>query len=341
MVPPEVDLRGLEYMPLLGAKLFSSDFNLEASDAEFRRGLMLWWAAWNQQPAASLPNSERAQAKLAGFEDEKSPTWRKVKARALHGFVLCSDGRLYHPIVAEQALIAWEKRLEDGTKRENENERQRRLREDRRRMFQQLRAVGIVPRYDIGTSELRALVAQHVTVTAASPPNAPVTVTSTAKTGRDETRQEIPIPARAATSTGVARASEPDTEGHEPTPAGQVCRAMRAKGLQAVNPGDPRLLELLRQGATVPEFEGLAEEAAKRGKGFAWVLATLTGRRAEAAAIALAPPAPAPAREPRAATPDADQTARMLAEQAAKPAAAAPAGLHELRQRIATTRSAS
>ena len=53
LVPAEVDLRGLEYMPLLGARLFESDFYLDADDAEFRIGVRLWWAAWNQVPAGS------------------------------------------------------------------------------------------------------------------------------------------------------------------------------------------------------------------------------------------------------------------------------------------------
>lgn len=107
MVPADIDLRGTTWMPLLGARLFNSDFELHATDAEFRRGLRLWWAAWHQVPAGSLPDSDRAQAKLAGFEDESSPTWKKVKKRALDGFVLCSDGRLYHPVIAEQAVKLW------------------------------------------------------------------------------------------------------------------------------------------------------------------------------------------------------------------------------------------
>jgi len=81
----------------------------------------------------------------------------------------------------------------------------------------------------------------------------------------------------------------PEANGHSPTPAGAVCRAMRQAGMTSVNPGDPRLAALLAQGATQAEFVGLAEEAVAKGKGFAWVLVALQSRRAEAAAIALAP----------------------------------------------------
>ena len=88
----------------------------------------------------------------------------------------------------------------------------------------------------------------------------------------------------------TARASAPpEVEGHTPTPAGIVCRAMRSKGLGDTNPGDPRLLALLAQGATVEEFEGAATEAVKRSKGFAYALAALTGKRNDAAALKLAP----------------------------------------------------
>lgn len=126
-----------------------------------------------------------------------------------------------------------------------------------------------------------------------------------------DTRHQTEIPERAATSTEVAR--EPDTGGHEPTPAGLVCRAMRKAGMPDVNPGDPRLLALIAQGATAAEFEGLAAEAVSKGKGFAWVLVVLSKRREEAAAITLAPPVP---ERPEASgvSPQVEATRRMLAE---------------------------
>jgi len=82
--------------------------------------------------------------------------------------------------------------------------------------------------------------------------------------------------------------------------------------MPAVNPGDPRLIELLRQGATEAEFAGLAAEAVAKSKGFAWVLTVLQSRRAEAAAISLAPPAQAAANGHAAA----DATKAYLAREA-------------------------
>lgn len=86
----------------------------------------------------------------------------------------------------------------------------------------------------------------------------------------------------------------PEAAGHQPTAAGLACKAMRQAGLAQTNPGDPRLLALLQQGATPEELAGIAAEAAQANppKGFAWVLKVVQSRRAEAQAINLAPPAP-------------------------------------------------
>jgi hypothetical protein len=119
-----------------------------------------------------------------------------------------------------------------------------------------------------------------------------------------------------ATAPAAARAPDPDpppeAAGQAPTAAGAVCKAMRQAGLPQANPGDPRLLELLRQGATQAEFVGLAQEAVAKAKGWAWVLVTLQARRTEAAAIAL------PAAPPTAPSTAAADTDRYLAEQAAQ-----------------------
>lgn len=108
----DVDLRGLDYMPLLGNHLFGSEFNAAATDSEWRAALTLWWAAWNQVPAGSLPSDDIALCRLADLgRDLRS--WRKLRERALHGFTLCSDGRLYHEFLCEQAVIAWGKRSKE------------------------------------------------------------------------------------------------------------------------------------------------------------------------------------------------------------------------------------
>lgn len=118
LVPPEIDLQSFDYMPLKVAQLRDSDFSGIANDAEFRAGVTLWCAAWHQLPASSLPDDERLLCKLAGFgRDLKA--WGKVRDVALRGFVLCSDGRFYHPIIADLAIVAWRQKKRDVERTRN------------------------------------------------------------------------------------------------------------------------------------------------------------------------------------------------------------------------------
>lgn len=87
-----------------------------------------------------------------------------------------------------------------------------------------------------------------------------------------------------------AQSAEAGVDGYTPTSGGMACRVMREAGMAQTNPGDPRLLALLQQGATLPEFAGIAREAVEKGKGFAWVLVALAARRQDAAQLSLAAP---------------------------------------------------
>lgn len=116
LVAADVDLNGYQFMPLYGHRLFGSEFNARCSDAAWRAGVTLWWAAWNQVPAASLPDDDAALCRLADLgRDVKA--WRKIRADALHGFVKCSDGRLYHRALAEYAAEAWDRRVRDRARK--------------------------------------------------------------------------------------------------------------------------------------------------------------------------------------------------------------------------------
>ena len=106
LVPDEVDLRTFPYMPLDVQRLLNSEFYAIATDAEYRAGTTLWFSSWHERPASSLPDDDRVLCNLARLGRDMR-TWRKVKAVAMHGFLLCSDGRWYHPIVAEKAMKAW------------------------------------------------------------------------------------------------------------------------------------------------------------------------------------------------------------------------------------------
>ena len=108
MTPANCDLRGMPYMPLDIVRLFDSDLYALSTGEEFKAALSLWGKAFLQVPAASVPNDDRILAHLSGA----GARWPKVRDMALRGWVLCSDGRLYHPVVAEKARDAWQARID-------------------------------------------------------------------------------------------------------------------------------------------------------------------------------------------------------------------------------------
>ncbi len=109
LTPPECDLQDFAFMPLQVARLRDSDLAATESPEACWYAVLLWSAAWHQIPAASLPDDDAVLTRLCGLGRDIK-TFRKHKAGALRGFVKCDDGRLYHPVVAEQALSAWSER---------------------------------------------------------------------------------------------------------------------------------------------------------------------------------------------------------------------------------------
>jgi hypothetical protein len=67
----------------------------------------LWTGSWHQIPAASLEDDD---AMLCAMAECHPRRWTKVKADVLRGWIKCSDGRLYHPVVAELARDSWDKK---------------------------------------------------------------------------------------------------------------------------------------------------------------------------------------------------------------------------------------
>lgn len=116
MTPADCDLRGLPYMPLFGDRLFGSATWIAASSDAKVAALRLWWRAFaHEVPAASLPDDDMLLADYAGYGIGVK-AWRKVKLQAMRGWVKCSDDRLYHRMVAEVALEAWDQRKRNRDK---------------------------------------------------------------------------------------------------------------------------------------------------------------------------------------------------------------------------------
>ena len=105
LVPPDITIPRLPWVPVYADRLWESDFWGVATDAEFRAAFCLWLKAWNQKPPGSLPTDDRLLCRLAELNGNLAK-WRKVKTIALRHWIECDDGRLYHPVIAELVLDA-------------------------------------------------------------------------------------------------------------------------------------------------------------------------------------------------------------------------------------------
>lgn len=109
LVPANVDLRSMPKMPLDCQRLRDSAILFKVRPVEFMAAVMLWTASWHQVPAASLPDDDDELCRLAGYGKDVRG-WKKIREGALWKFQKCSDGRLYHPVIAEIAIGTWEYR---------------------------------------------------------------------------------------------------------------------------------------------------------------------------------------------------------------------------------------
>lgn len=106
LTPLECALSGYPAILIDIPRLRQSDFDATTDDTAWRAGLNLWFSAWESKPAGSLRADDAALAKSAGMGRDIRG-WLRVKELALQGFVLCSDGRLYHRTLSEVALGIW------------------------------------------------------------------------------------------------------------------------------------------------------------------------------------------------------------------------------------------
>lgn len=111
LIQADVDLRDFAFLPLDVLRLRDSELSATPDAEAFRCCVLSWCVSWHQLPAGSLPDDDATLARLLGFgRDLKG--WKKVRAAdGLRGWVKCSDGRLYHPVVVEKAMEAWKGKL--------------------------------------------------------------------------------------------------------------------------------------------------------------------------------------------------------------------------------------
>lgn len=179
---------------------------------------------------------------------------------------------------------------EDNRAREdNEKERQRRHREERKKLFAELRAKGQIPKWDISIDQLRDLHKQYCNQASTQKEltcNAPVT----------ERERFCNEPATAITIEPInqepltinqnkveTHTDYPSQQSREPTLAASVCMEIKKIGVIDVNPSHPKLSMLIESGATIDEFMHAARTAKDKGKGFTYVLGIVESQRKEAA----------------------------------------------------------
>ncbi|RQZ78826.1 DUF1376 domain-containing protein [Burkholderia cepacia] len=96
-------------MPIDVPRLLGSDLVHDESPEACWSAMLLWCVSWHEVPAGSMPDNDEWLAKRAGYwhKGKLDPTWHSVRDGALHGWIKCSDGRLYHPVLAEKVNASW------------------------------------------------------------------------------------------------------------------------------------------------------------------------------------------------------------------------------------------
>jgi uncharacterized protein YdaU (DUF1376 family) len=125
LTPEYCDCRDLDGFMLNVERVMASELVAVSSLAVVGSAFLLWCRAWKQMPAASLPDDERV---LAAFAKLTLPAFRRVRDEVLRGFVKCSDGRLYHKVLATEAINAYERKVAFQKRRNGDAERLRKWR---------------------------------------------------------------------------------------------------------------------------------------------------------------------------------------------------------------------
>jgi hypothetical protein len=116
LTPHDCDIRKYAWLPLSPSVLKGSKtwLRCKRNPALAFYHINLWTASWCQIPAASLEDDDDYLCDLAQCDPD---AWPGVRNAVLSGWIKCSDGRLYHAYVAEEALKAFAILLKGEEKR--------------------------------------------------------------------------------------------------------------------------------------------------------------------------------------------------------------------------------
>lgn len=282
LVPAEVDLRDFAFMPLDVQRLRDSDLASDETPEACWAAVLLWCASWHQLPAGSIPDSDDWQAKHAGYKAQGriAPGWKRIRNGALRGWVPCSDGRLYHPVVAEKALESWRHKLAQRWRSEVARVKKHNQRHQTNHEMPDLDTwislgcplvqTNAVPKDIDPLSQ-----GQTGNVPRETPSNRPEQ-TGPEQTGPEHLGTEVfPLP-------GEGDGDPPGVDGFKPSPAALVTRRLREAGIARANPTSQRLIALVEAGATAEEFLAFADKALDMDDPFAYLLGCVEGERKRA-----------------------------------------------------------
>lgn len=237
----------------------ASDTWLKAKTGAVRGALLLLWSeAWQQSPCGTLPNDDELIALLI---DMPPATFTKNRAVLLRGWWLASDGRLYHDTITNRVLAMLDKRANDAQRAATRRARKAEAAGSPPGITQESRVTHGGVGYESDTKHQAPSTKHQV-----KPPPPSETAGDAPETGKDQGGGGV---------QGQA------------TPYAAVCIALKAAGINPVNPSDPLLRTLVDAGATADEFVAAVPASSGKGQRFAYVLATVRGSRERAAAAAV------------------------------------------------------
>ncbi len=299
--------------------------------------LMMWMVAWTQVPCGSFPNDVaiiRAKCRIP------VKLWADLEPILMRGWAAADDGRLYHPTLTARVMQMMAKRRSDADKQAL---RRSRIANEQPPTPPEHGGKSPGSHQDVtGDKQVTQprLTGELDTGTGTIGVTLPHANAHRGREGEYEENEKQGSP-------GVVPRDTPGTAevlAFAPTKAGEIGMAVKRAGLdpQTLNLADTRLAALIAQGATPEEFAGLAKEAIAKSisSPWPWILKVLVARRAEAAALVLAPAATPP--DPGAAVVEA--TAGYLEQQRKHREAAevesSPEARTALRARLAEARAA-
>jgi hypothetical protein len=243
LAPAGCDLRDFAFMPLDVQRLRDSDLAALESPECCWSAVLLWCASWHQIPAASLPDDDRVLAQLAGF-GRVIKEWQRVREGALRGWVKCSDGRLYHPVVAQKACDAWESKFQQRWKSECARIKKHNQRHGTRVVFPTLEQFLSPDYHDPVPRDITPL---SPGTTNSGPSYVPRETPSKGDGDRDRDIKTIGDRTDVAEPNASVRPAE-------------LSAAMRRHSIEA-QPGDPRIIAAAAAGITVETVEAACAEA--------------------------------------------------------------------------------